>query len=85
MLSTPDITSSISTRCYRSEKYDSKNCRALPVTPKYFSNITNEVSWSIVSNAADKSSRTRYDYKTMSWEYECWSNEMTCGESVDTY
>ena len=29
--------------------------------PIYLSNITNKVSWSIVSNAADKSSRTRCD------------------------
>ena len=61
MLATPDMTSSKSTRCDLSEKYYFKNYRALPVIPIYFSNITNEVSWSIVSNAADKSSRTRYD------------------------
>ena len=45
MLATTDMTSSISTRCDRSEKYNFKNWRALPVIPIYLSNITKLIQY----------------------------------------
>ena len=44
-----------------SEKYDRNNRSSLPPIPTFFSSMENNVSWSIVSNAADKSRGTKND------------------------
>ncbi len=53
-----ELSLPIRTSCFLSAKYDLSQSSAAPVTPNLCLSLLNRMSWSIVSNAAVKSSST---------------------------
>ncbi len=61
-----DTSSFTATNWWRSDKYDLNHANALPLMPTKFSSLFKRMLWSIVSNAALRSSRTNREIQPRS-------------------